>query len=162
MSTSCFPRNWRRLRSSPSALGSVKFGASSPTSRALAIPALIRMPANSMPTSNSLLVDCIRLSMASLLLMTGHHRHTALAHHTGMIPYVCSPAPPAASADKPIDPIQHLWRDREPQSFCHLQIKGELDLCVHLHWDLSRLRPLENLVHQARCLPTRGVRARTV
>src|SRR5712691_10466001 len=135
MSTRCFPRNWRRLIFSPSVLGSVKSGASSPTSRAGATRAPTRTPASSTPTSNSLLVDCTRLSMASHLLMAGHRRRTALVHQTNMIPYVSSPATPAASADEPIGPIQQLRRDREPQSFCHLQVNDELDLLAHLHRD---------------------------
>src|SRR5262245_3422628 len=79
-----------------------------------------------------------------------------------MISYVCSPAQPATSADEPIGPIQHLWCDREAQSFRHLQVDDELDLCAHFYRDLSWFRPLEDLVHQARHLPTRGSRIRTV
>src|SRR5881296_3005461 len=131
MSTRCFPRNWRRLMSSPSVLGSVKSGASSPTSRAGATRAPTRTPASSTPNSNSLLADCLRLSMASLLLMTGHRRRTALVHQASMLPHVCSAATPAASADEPIGPIQQLRRDREPQSFRHLQVDDELDLRAH-------------------------------
>src|SRR5438132_7499144 len=68
----------------------------------------------------------------------------------------------AASADQPVGPIQYLRRDREPQSFRHLQVDGELDLRVHLYGDLGRLRPLKDLVHQARCLPTRAITVWTV
>jgi hypothetical protein len=58
-----------------------------------------------------------------------------------------------ASADEPIGLVQHHWVNGESQSFCGLQIDDELDFCVRLHRDLLWLRPLENLVHQARRLP---------
>src|SRR2546430_4773936 len=68
----------------------------------------------------------------------------------------------AASANKPIGLKQHLRGNRESQGFGGLQIDDKCDVCVRLHRDLCRLRPLENLVHQTRRLLARGVRVWTV
>src|SRR5437870_13216561 len=67
-----------------------------------------------------------------------------------------------ASADEPIGLVQHHRGNRESQGFGDLQIDDELDFCVRLHRELCRLRPLENLVHQARRLLSRRVRVWTV
>src|SRR5213594_2979250 len=61
--------------------------------------------------------------------------------------------PPAASADEPMSLVQHLRRNREPQGFCRLQIDDKLDLRIHLHRDLPRVCPFEDLVYQTCPLP---------
>src|SRR5882724_8343800 len=70
--------------------------------------------------------------------------------------------PWAASAHEPIGLKQHLRGNRESQGFGGLQIDDKCDFCVRLHRDLCRLRPLENLVHQTRCLLARCVHVWTV
>src|SRR5712692_1672603 len=66
------------------------------------------------------------------------------------------------SSDNAIGSIQHLRRDRKSQSFCNLQIDSELELRVHLHGNLRRVCPFENLVHQACRLPACFVIVRTI
>ena len=58
----------------------------------------------------------------------------------------------AASADEPIGLVQHHRVNGESQRFGGLHIDDELDVCVRLHRELRWLRPVENLVHQARRL----------
>jgi hypothetical protein len=56
------------------------------------------------------------------------------------------------SPNEPIGLVQYLRSDREPKGFRHFEINDKLDLWVHLHRDLPRVYPFENLIHQARRL----------
>jgi hypothetical protein len=46
-------------------------------------------------------MDGVRLSMASLLCMTGHCLHTTLVYQASMVLHMLSPVQPAVSADGP-------------------------------------------------------------
>src|SRR5215470_3058800 len=117
MSTNCLPWNWLRLICPPMVLGNVKSGAFSPTSRAVVsrrLPSIL----SSTPTSTRLRMHCFRLSMASLLCMTGHCLHTALTYQASMVLHMVSPVQSTVSTDEPIALVQHLRGNRESQGFC--------------------------------------------
>src|SRR6266852_7051398 len=63
MSTAVLPRNWLRLIFSPVVLGSVKSGACSPTSRAVATGAPPSIPASSTPTNKTFLRRLVTISI---------------------------------------------------------------------------------------------------
>src|SRR5262245_22147078 len=93
----------------------------------------------------ALTAPCMRpLALRIMRLVAPPALPSPLAHHR------------ATSADEPIGLVQYHWGNREPQSFGDLQVDSKLDLGVDLHGNLCRLRPLEDLVHQARRLPARS------
>jgi hypothetical protein len=69
------------------------------------------------------LMDGVRLSMASLLCMTGHCLHTALAYQASMVLFMVSPVQATVSADEPIGLVQHLRGNYASQGFCGLPIE---------------------------------------
>src|SRR5215813_7880139 len=123
MSTNCLPWNWLRLIWPPMVLDNVKSGAFSPTSRAVVSCRPPSILTSNTPTSTRLLMRCLRLSMASLLCMTGHCLHTTLAYQGSMVAHMVSPLQVAVSADEPIALGQPLRGNRESQGFSDLQIE---------------------------------------
>src|SRR5690242_1359106 len=127
----------------PVVLGSVKSGAFSPTSSAVATPATPSTPANSTP-------DRDRFFMRVANIFPSLHE-TISAYSLTQAPrwFASAPLWGIASSDDPIGPIQYFRCNRESQSLGGLQIDDKLDLRIHLHRDFGWLRPLENLVYQA-------------
>src|SRR6266481_3477629 len=100
----------------PVVLGSVKSGAFSPTSTAVATPPTPSTLTSSAPDRNRLFIR-----FANIFPLLSFHR-TIFSYPITQVPRCFASVPQNRSADDPISPIQHLRRDREPQGFRDFQI----------------------------------------
>src|SRR5262249_50762298 len=127
---------------SPVVLGSVKSGASSPTSNARAMPGTISRLASVVLTSIRRAASGVRPLMGFSLSTLDEMRASASC-----------PGTPPGSADQAIRPIQHLRRDLVAESLSDLQVDDEFDRRIDFDGDRGGGSAFADLLYQPCRLP---------